>query len=51
MLNVDKIIKWFQDNHTKINPDKFQCIFFGKVVNPDTFLINGNVVRPEERLN
>ena len=23
---------------------------FGKVVNPDTFLINGNVVRPEERV-
>ena len=22
----------------------------GKVVNPDTFLINGNVVRPEERV-
>ena len=23
---------------------------FGKVVNPVTFLINGNVVRPEERV-
>ena len=51
MLNVDKIIEWFQDNHMKVNPDKFQCIVFGKVVNPDTFLIiNGNVVRPEERV-
>ena len=48
MLNVDKIIEWFQDNHMEVNPDKFQCIVFGKVVNPDTFLINGNVVRPEE---
>ena len=48
MLNVDKIIEWFQDNHMKVNPDKFHCIVFGKVVNPDTFLINGNVVRPEE---
>ena len=34
----------------KVNPDKCQCIVFGKVVNPDTFLINGNVVRPEERV-
>ena len=50
MLNVDKIIEWFQDNHMKVNPDKFQCIVFGKVVNPDTFLINGNVVRPDERV-
>ena len=50
MLNVDKIIEWFQDNHMKVNPDKCQCIVFGNVVNPDTFLINGNVVRPEERV-
>ena len=26
MLNVDKIIEWFQDNHMKVNPDKCQCI-------------------------
>ena len=50
MLNVDKIIEWFQDNNVKVNPDKLQCIVFGKVVNPDTFIINGNVVRPEERV-
>ena len=49
MLNVDKIIEWFQDNHMKVNPDKCQCIVFGKGVNPGTFLIDGNVVRPEER--
>ena len=45
VLNVDKIIEWFQDNHMKVNPDKFQCIFFCKVVNLGTFLINGNVVQ------
>ena len=50
MLNVDKIIEWFQDNHMKVNPDKCKCIVFGKVVNPGTCLINGNVVRPEERV-
>ena len=48
MLNVDKIIDWFRDNHMKVNPDKFQCIVFGNVVNPGTFVINGNIVRPEE---
>ena len=53
MLNVDKIIEWFQDNHMKVNPDKCQCIIFGKIqciVNPGTFLISGNVVKPEKRL-
>ena len=34
----------------KVNPDKFQCIVFGKVVNPGTFIINGDVVRPEEKV-
>ena len=34
----------------KVNPEKCQCIVFSKVVNPGTFLINGNVVRPEERV-
>ena len=48
MLNVDKIIDWFRDNHMKVNPDKCQCIVFGNVVNPVTFIINGNIVRPEE---
>ena len=48
MSNVDKIIECFQDNHMKVNPEKCQCIVFGKVVNPDIFLINGNVVIPEE---
>ena len=47
ILNVDKIIEWFQDNHMKVNPYKCQCIVFGKVVNPSTFLINSNVARPE----
>ena len=32
----------------KVNPDKCQCIVFGNVVNPGTFIINGNIVRPEE---
>ena len=31
----------------EVNSHKFQCIVFGKVVNPGTFLINGNIVRPE----
>ena len=35
---------------SKVNPDKLQCIVFGKVLNPYTFLINSNVVRPEERV-
>ena len=50
MLNVDKIIEWFRDNHMKVNPDKFHCIVFGNVVNPGTFIINGNIVRPEEKV-
>ena len=31
MLNVDKIIEWFQDNHMKVNPDKCQCIVLARL--------------------
>ena len=34
----------------KVNPDKCQCIVFGKVVNPGTFITNDTVVRPEEKV-
>ena len=50
MLNVDKIIEWFRDNHMKVNSDKFKCIVFGNFVNPGTFIINGNIVIPEEKV-
>ena len=29
---------------------EYHILFFGKVVNPDTFRINCNLVRPEERI-
>ena len=50
MLNVDKFIEWFRENNMKVNPDKFQCIVFGNVVNPGIFISNGNIVRPEEKV-
>ena len=30
LSNVNKVIKWFESNHMKVNEDKFQCIVFGK---------------------
>ena len=30
LYNVNKIIKWFESNHMKVNKDTFQCIVFGK---------------------
>ena len=31
ILNVCKVIKWFESNFMKVHPDKFQYIIFGKV--------------------
>ena len=28
--NVNKVVEWFQGNHMKVHPDKFQYIAFGK---------------------
>ena len=48
--NVNKMIKWFEQNNMKVNPDKFQCIVFGNVETVGTFEIHGNNVIPEEHV-
>ena len=44
---VRKMILWFEENNMKVNPDKFQCIVFGKADNIGTFEINGNQIEAE----
>ncbi len=29
-----KALKWFEENHMKANPDKFQCILYSKTHDP-----------------
>ena len=48
LSNVNRVISWFENNSMKVNPDKFQCIVFGKVSDPGTFSINGNAIMPEQ---
>ena len=31
--SVEKVMVWFEENYMQVNPNKFQCIFFGKVFN------------------
>ena len=45
--NVINVISWFEDNHMKINPDKFQYIVFGKYENVDNFVIGNNIITPQ----
>ncbi len=33
-----KAIKWFEENHIKANPDKFQCILHSKTPNPEFYI-------------
>ena len=30
LQNVSTVICWFKNNNMKVNPDKFQCIVFGR---------------------
>ena len=48
LSNVNKVIKWFESNHMKVNEDKFQCIVFGKKDNLGTFRIGDHDIVPEE---
>ena len=48
--SVEKVMGWFKENYMQVNPNKFQCIVFGKVEHPGTFLINGISIKPETRV-
>ena len=48
--NVNKVVEWFQGNHMKVNPDKFQCIVFGKQDNLGKFNIGDNNILPEDNV-
>ena len=48
--NVNKVVAWFQGNHMKVNPDKFQCIVFGKQDNLGSFKIGDHNILPEDNV-
>ena len=47
---VNKVVAWFQGNHMKVNPDKFQCIVFGKQDNLGSFKIGDHNILPEDNV-
>ena len=48
--NVNKVVEWFQGNHMKVNPDKFQRIVFVKHDNLCHFNICDNHILPEDNV-
>ena len=42
--NVNNVITWFESNNMMVNPDKFQCIAFGKNENLDSFKIGNTIL-------
>ena len=45
--NINRLIKWYNNNNMKINAEKFQCIVFGKVDDPGEFIIDNHSIVPE----
>ncbi len=39
-----KALKWFEENHMKANPDKFQCILHSKTTDPEFCISLGDTV-------
>ena len=50
LLNVNKVVAWFQGNHMKVNPDKCQCIVFGKQDNLGSFKIGDHNILPDDNV-
>ncbi len=47
-----KALKWFEENHMKANPDKFQCILHSKSPDPDFCISLGDTVnKPSDRVD
>ena len=44
--NVQKIMSWFDKNHMKVNPDKFNYIVFGKHDHIGDFIIGNHIIKP-----
>ncbi len=39
-----KALKWFEENHMKVNPNKFQCILHSKTPDPEFCISLGDTV-------
>ena len=48
--NVNNVITWFESNNMMVNPDKFQCIVFGKNENLDSFKIGKHDIVPQNNV-
>ena len=48
--NVRNVITWFESNNMMVNPDKFQCIVFGKNENFDSFKIGKHDIVPQNNV-
>ena len=48
MNNVKKVVRWFEDNHMKINPDQFQYVVFGAGEQVDIVVIDNCRIHPQK---
>ena len=48
LQNVNNVISWFKNNNLKVNPDKFQCIVFGRKDNLGSFKIDIHDIIPDD---
>ena len=47
-VNKTNVISWFKNNNMKVNPDKFQCIVFGRKDNNGSFKIYVHDIIPDD---
>jgi hypothetical protein len=46
LVNVNRLMTWFDENHMKVNTEKFNFIVFGKNVTPENITLRGNIIKP-----
>ena len=48
LQNVNNVISWLKNNNMKVNPDKFQCIVFGRKDNLGSLKIDIHDILPDD---
>ena len=50
LKNVKKVMAWFEENHMRVNPEKFNYIVFGKNTDFTAIMLDNHLIEPVNKI-
>ena len=50
LKNVKKVMTWFEENHMRVNPEKFNYIVFGKNTDVTGIMLDNYLIEPVNKI-